>query len=530
MGVVFKARQVSLDRVLALKMVRAGRFATPDDLQRFRLEAEAAAHLDHPNIVPIYEVGEHEGHHYFSMKLVDGGSLAAHVARTRPIRDPPRCWWRPSPAPFTMRISGASSTATSSRRTSCWPRGRASRRSAGCPWSPTSGWPSGSRGRSTPRLTQSGSIVGTPGYMAPEQAEGPREAITTAVDIHALGAILYELLAGRPPFRAGTVLETLRLVREQEPARPRLVNSRIDRDLETIVLKCLEKAPSRRYASAAGPGRRPGSMAGRACRSTPGRRASPSGWSSGPGAGRRSPRLLLVAVVAVSASALAIGGLLAWNRESGLRHRAERRFVRVNPGAAAARGGRLFRPDPRGRAGPGQPRSRSGRPAAGGVPVAVAGLGVAAPDASAAPRASPHPGSHARWSARRISRRNCSNVRCRTDVLPGSVWDDSPDALHSLRASPAGSAARRIHGLDGTAYGLTFDRSGTRLATAGPEGIVKVWNIVTGKMTHLIRAHRGLGVGRRLPPGRRAAGDDGRGRHRPHLGRRAGERGCRPRC
>ena len=178
-------------------------------------------------------------------------------------------------------------------------------------------------------LTRSGSIVGSPGYMAPEQAEGSREAITTAVDVHALGAILYELLTGRPPYRAGTVLETLRLVREEEPARPRLVNSQIDRDLETIVLRCLEKAPARRYASAeALADDLDRWLAGMPIHARPARVAERLvKWA------RRRPTvaaLLLVAVVALSASALAIGGLVAWNRESSRRRQAERRFVLSN--------------------------------------------------------------------------------------------------------------------------------------------------------------------------------------------------------
>jgi serine/threonine protein kinase len=240
-----------LDRIVALKMVRAGRFATLEDLQRFRREAEAAARLDHPLIVPIYEVGVHEGHHYFSMKLVDGGNLAAHApCFAKDPRAAARLVARVARAvhyahqrgilhrdlkPANILLSGRPDQPLDDWLPLVTDFGLAKRLGVG---GPAAG------------LTQSGSIVGTPGYMAPEQVEATRAAITTAVDIHALGAILYELLTGGPPFRAGTMLETLRLVREQEPLRPRALNPRVDRDLETIVLKCLEKAPSRRYPSA----------------------------------------------------------------------------------------------------------------------------------------------------------------------------------------------------------------------------------------------------------------------------------------
>ncbi len=249
MGVVYKARQVSLNRTLALKMVRAGRFATSDDLQRFRVEAEAAAHLDHTNIVPIHEVGEHEGHHYFSMKLVDGGNLAAQVQR---FPAAPRAAARLTSTvaravhyahqrgilhrdlkPANILLSGRPNSPLDDLVPLVTDFGLAKRFEG----------PGAS-------LTQSGSIVGTPSYMAPEQAEGRRESVTTAADIHALGAILFELLTGRPPFRAETMLETLRLVREQDPDHPSAINPRVDRDLETIVLKCLDKHPQRRYRSA----------------------------------------------------------------------------------------------------------------------------------------------------------------------------------------------------------------------------------------------------------------------------------------
>jgi len=242
MGVVYRARQVSLQRDVALKMILSGPFASPIEMQRFRRESEAAANLDHPNLVPIYEVGEHEGQHFFSMKLIEGGSLSARVPRL--VREPRAA------ARLLVKVARAVDHAHA--------RGFLHRDlkpsnilldSRDEPYVTDFGLTRRVEGESF--LTRTGAIVGTPSYMAPEQASGQRGVLTARADVYSLGAILYELLTGQPPFRAATVMETVVQVLEQEPAPPRRIRPGVPRDLELICLKCLEKAPEARYPTAA---------------------------------------------------------------------------------------------------------------------------------------------------------------------------------------------------------------------------------------------------------------------------------------
>jgi serine/threonine protein kinase len=285
MGVVYKARQLSLNRVVALKMILAGELASAEEVRRFRQEAEAVATLVHPNVIPIYEVGEHEGQHYFSMKLLEGGNLARYLAQeARARRAAYKAWmnssfaqrlaasdaWKSLRAPFSglegqreaarLLVKVARAVHFAHQRgilhrdlkpsnilldTSGEPvvtdfgLAKHLRREAGRA-------PEGAV-RGEAGLTQEGAVVGTPSYMAPEQAAGGKD-VTTAADVYSLGAILYQMLTDRPPFRGKTAHSILQQVLQREPTPPH--RRKVERTLSAICMKCLAKRPEDRYASA----------------------------------------------------------------------------------------------------------------------------------------------------------------------------------------------------------------------------------------------------------------------------------------
>jgi formylglycine-generating enzyme required for sulfatase activity len=239
MGIVYKARQVGLNRIVALKMIRAGVGAGPDELARFRSEAEAVAHLQHPNIVQIFEVGEYAGLPYFSLEFCPAGGLDRKLAGT------------PLPAGEAAALLRTLALAVDAAHK----KGLIHRdlkpanillAEDGTPKIADFGLVKKLEG---PGFTQTGVVVGTPSYMAPEQAMGSR-AVGPAADVYALGAILYECLTGRPPFKGASTWDTIQMLLTDEPVPVRRLNPAAPRDLETICLRCLEKDPLRRYAGA----------------------------------------------------------------------------------------------------------------------------------------------------------------------------------------------------------------------------------------------------------------------------------------
>jgi eukaryotic-like serine/threonine-protein kinase len=482
MGVVYAARQVSLDRVLALKMMTEGRFAPDDDLLRFRREAEAAAHLDHPHIVPIFEVGEHEGRQYFSMKLVDGGSLSRHVDRLRGD-------WRS----IALLASSVARAVHYAHQRGILHRDLKpaniliDRRDT--PYVADFGLAKRVEGEAG--ITRSDSILGTPAYMAPELAEGRRESVTTATDVYGLGAILYELLTGLAPFRGPSAIDVLRQVRENDPEPPSRLDRRVSRDLEIICLKCLEKDPRQRYSSAEAVAddlerwlaglpiaARPASYFERTRKWITRRPAAAA--------------LVVMCCAVLGAAGLAIWGSVAVYRLRGVvtsGHRDRQLVAEARLRAERALEQAIL-------------EQRRAEPIAYLNRIAAIERAWSENDVPRAEQLLDEcPESLRRWEwhylkrlchSERMTLRGHNGANCGVAFAPSTSFMTCPNDRGGVTIWDPKSNREHcdLKGHDGSAYGVAFNRDGRQVATAGSDGRVQIWRVESGER---IRAFDGDG-------------------------------------